>query len=470
MRTIIRAGAAGLAELYRNGTLTPRQVVECYYSRISAYDASLGAYVWLLEADATREAEESTLRWAADRPLSALDGVPIAVKANIAVKGAPWHAGILAYADRIAAEDAACVAALRRRGAIVIGLLAMDEGAMGATGDNPWLGRTRNPYDLGFSPGGSSSGAGVAVAAGLCAAALGTDTMGSVRLPAAFCGCVGYKPSRDLISRDGVVALANSLDHVGVLARSVEDCALVAAAASGRIDSEPSALSPPPNPPPSRGRASDRIPPPRWGRLGGGDLGMLAAFDEQALASESKSAIVALIDRAAVAGANIVPLDFSGYDFSRVRRHCLLAIEVEAMREYPWLATETAGFSEGFVKMLRYGAAQPETKIAQAYEAIRQGAGFIREQLSNVSAMILPMTPGPAHSFGDTPPVSLGDFAAPANIVGGASVAVPIGLSAGGFPLSVQCLGLDDAATLTAARRLAALVAPIPPAPGLGLE
>jgi aspartyl-tRNA(Asn)/glutamyl-tRNA(Gln) amidotransferase subunit A len=437
MRTILAAGIAGLPQLYRTGAFTPTAVVDTYYRRIAARDPALGAYVALLEADARQDAAASSARWAANRPLSALDGAPIAIKANIAVAGAPWHAGIRAFADRIAPQDAACVAALRRQGAIILGLLAMDEGALGGTGDNPWLGRTHNPWRLGFSPGGSSSGAGAAVAAGLCAAALGTDTMGSVRLPAAFCGCVGYKPSRDVISRDGVVPLANSLDHVGVLARSVEDCALVAAGAADGLD-------------------------PDKGKLGAIDLGIIANLDGVPIDPETQSAIATLTDRAAASGARIVPLDFAAYDFSRVRKNCLLAIEVEAMGEYPWLATETAGFSDGFVQMLRYGASQPPAKITQAYDTIAQAAGFIRDRLAGVTAMILPMTPGPAYRFGDVPPASLGDFAAPANITGAAAVAIPIGVSADGLPLSVQCLGVDDATTLAVARWIEALADRIP--------
>ncbi len=444
MRTILDAGVAGLAELYRTGATTPLDVFDCYYNRIAAKYVSLGAYVATLNISAREAAAESAARWAAGSPLSALDGVPIAVKANIAVKGAPWHAGVGAFANRIADNDAACVAALRRQGAIVLGILAMDEAAMGGTGDNPWFGRTHNPWRRGFSPGGSSSGAGAAVAAGLCAAALGTDTMGSVRLPAAFCGCVGYKPSRDLISRDGVVPLANSLDHVGVLARSVEDCALVAA---GAVEFG------------VRGAL-----PLDGGGLGGGDLGVIANIASLSVDQETKSAIAALLERAAAAGARIVPIDFGGYDFTRVRKQCLLAIEVEAMAEYPYLATESAGFSDGFVQMLRYGARQPETKIAGAYDGIANAADFIRERLSTVTAMILPMMPGPAFRFGD-PPGNLGDLAAPANMAGLAAVAIPIGLSTDGLPLSAQCVGLTDEGALATARSLEALAGQFPSPP-----
>jgi aspartyl-tRNA(Asn)/glutamyl-tRNA(Gln) amidotransferase subunit A len=127
--------------------------------------------------------------------LSLFDGVPIAIKANIAVKGLPWHGGIEAYRDRIAERDAVSVQALRLAGAVIVGVLNMHEAALGATNDNLAFGRCHNPYRHGFTPGGSSGGSAVAVAAGLCAAALGTDTLGSVRIPAGYCGVFGCKPT-----------------------------------------------------------------------------------------------------------------------------------------------------------------------------------------------------------------------------------------------------------------------------------
>jgi aspartyl-tRNA(Asn)/glutamyl-tRNA(Gln) amidotransferase subunit A len=161
--------------------------------------------------------------------------VPIAIKANIAVAGLPWTAGIAAYGDRVAAHDAACVAGLRDAGAVVLGLTNMDEGALGARGDNVFLGRCHNPHAPDFSPGGSSGGSAAAVAAGFCAAALGTDTIGSVRIPAACCGVFGHKPRQALIDRQGVVPLSPRFDHVGVLARSAQD----SAAMLGLIPSSP---------------------------------------------------------------------------------------------------------------------------------------------------------------------------------------------------------------------------------------
>ena len=149
-------------------------------------------------------------------------GLCYGVKSNIAVKGLPWTAGIGAYRDRIADADAEVIGRIRRDGGTILGTVNMHEAALGATTDNEAFGRTMNPWRDGYTPGGSSGGSGAAVAAGLCDVALGSDTMGSVRIPAAYCGVQGHKPSTGIVPNEGVVALSHTLDHVGPLARTVE--------------------------------------------------------------------------------------------------------------------------------------------------------------------------------------------------------------------------------------------------------
>ncbi len=152
----------------------------------------------------------------------ALAGVTIGVKANIAVKGMPWSAGMEAFRSRIADRDAETVRLLRDAGAAILGTLNMDEAAYGTEGNNPWFGPVHNPHRPGYSAGGSSSGSGAAVAAGLCDAALGTDTMGSIRIPAAMCGIYGFKPANASVSLDGLELCGPTLDAIGPLARSLD--------------------------------------------------------------------------------------------------------------------------------------------------------------------------------------------------------------------------------------------------------
>ena len=153
----------------------------------------------------------------------ALAGVPVLVKDNVAVAGMPWTAGLAAFAARIAEVDAPCVAGLRAAGAIILGKVALHEGALGATTSAPR--RCDNPLAPGFTPGGSSGGSGAAVAAGFAALAIGTDTMGSVRIPAAYCGVVGFKPTAGLVGRSLVTPLSLTLDTVGMIARTVREAA-----------------------------------------------------------------------------------------------------------------------------------------------------------------------------------------------------------------------------------------------------
>ena len=152
----------------------------------------------------------------------------------------PTTGGIAHYRDNVARDDAFVVRRLRDAGAVILGKLNMHEAALGATGDNPWFGRCENPHRPGYTPGGSSSGSGAAVAAGLAAAALGTDTLGSVRVPASYCGTAGFKPTYGLVSTRGVMPLSWTLDHVGFLAPRVADLGLLfdacaASTASGRM-------------------------------------------------------------------------------------------------------------------------------------------------------------------------------------------------------------------------------------------
>jgi aspartyl-tRNA(Asn)/glutamyl-tRNA(Gln) amidotransferase subunit A len=154
-----------------------------------------------------------------DGPLA---GVTLGIKSNIAVAGLPWTGGMGLYRERLAKRDAEVVAKLRGAGAAILGMLNMHEAALGATTDNAFYGRTINPHREGYTPGGSSGGSGAAVAAGLCDAAIGTDTLGSVRIPAAYCGVYGLKPTNGFVSSEGLASLEPSLDVIGPLARSLD--------------------------------------------------------------------------------------------------------------------------------------------------------------------------------------------------------------------------------------------------------
>lgn len=431
----IAAGIAGLPKIFAAGTVLPSGVLGAYLERIKTFNPGLNAFL-MLDADrAIPDAQASDRRWALGVPISPLDGVPIGVKANIAVAALPWHGGIGAYAARIAREDAQCITILRQAGAIIIGILNMHEAALGATNDNIAFGRCHNPHRHNFTPGGSSGGAAAAVAAGLCAAALGTDTMGSVRIPASFCGIFGHKPAHGAVPKDGIMPLSPTLDDVGILARSARDLSAVL-----------NVISPP----------AARPARPRQIRCGIVDFSrhmMLDPADAEAFDMVKNTAIAA--------GWQIEALTLDHWDTAAMRRLSLLIVEVEALAVHQdILRRHPDGFSPELTGMLNWAARQPHAKIAQGYQDLKTAAGYLRQEFSGFDAILSPTTPFPAFDFATPPPASLPDFTLLANIAGLQAAAFPIGPSQDGLPLSAQIITADDALAIELAGMLAT---PVPP-------
>ncbi|WP_111734089.1 amidase [Roseovarius amoyensis] len=225
-----------LAPALRDGRLHPVDLLDAYLERIATHDPALSSFVHL-NAAARSDAEKAGKEIAAGKWRGPLHGIPIAVKDNYLTQDMPTTAGTAAAGLDLPLRDATAVARLRKAGALMIGKTRMHEYAWGM--ETP---PTRNPRDLSRVPGGSSGGSGAAVAAGLCAAALGSDTGGSIRIPASLCGCVGLKPTFGLIGRGGIVPHSWSLDHAGPLAATVEDAAILTAAMSGPDPDDPAAV------------------------------------------------------------------------------------------------------------------------------------------------------------------------------------------------------------------------------------
>src|SRR5919201_3527447 len=217
--------------------LSSSEVTQAYLVRIERLDPRLRAFITVNAEQALAEARAADDVGAGD--LGPLHGVPVAIKDNIATRGLRTTAGSRVLADWCPDMDAPIVDKLRQAGAVVLGKTNMHEFAYGGTCTNLHYGAVRNPWGTDHVPGGSSGGSGAAVAAGLCAAALGTDTAGSVRLPAAQCGVVGLKPTYGRVSIQDVIPLAWSLDHVGPITRTVDDAALLLRVLSGRVAGDP---------------------------------------------------------------------------------------------------------------------------------------------------------------------------------------------------------------------------------------
>lgn len=342
----------------------------------------------------------------------ALAGMAIAVKDNIDVAGMPAAAGMEPYRGRIARRDAPCVARLRAAGASFTGKTLMDEAAFGALGDNPWFGRCHNPARHGFTPGGSSAGSAAAVAAGLCDAALGTDTLGSVRIPASYCGVVGYLPSRGAIDSTGVMPLMPEFDRVGVLAPTVRQAARVASIMAGR---------------PLVPRSGATI----------GVLRGVAAFVTEPICA-------ALERRRGVD----VPSDI---DWRALRLAGLLLVESEGARVHAALLADPGSrISPALRGALEFGRKATPDRLVRARERVAQSRRWLEEVLRKCDVLILPSTPQTAFAFDAPAPETQADLTVPASVAGLAAISVPAG-ECDGLPFGLQVVGRDDALVLGAA-------------------
>jgi aspartyl-tRNA(Asn)/glutamyl-tRNA(Gln) amidotransferase subunit A len=414
------AQAAALAA----GQASSAALTDAVLAEIGRRNTVLNAYLHVDAAGARRAAAESDARRAAGALRGPLDGITLAVKDNIDVAGLPTTAGMATRRGRIAAQDAFVVQRLRAAGMVLLGKLNMHEAALGATNDNPHYGRCEHPARAGFTPGGSSGGSACAVAAGLCALALGTDTMGSVRIPAAYCGVVGFKPSWGRVSVAGTVACCHALDHLGPIVRSRRDLADVmpvlsaydpACAGARVLPSLPAALR------------------PRF----------VAAADVDAL---GLSPVVVSAYRAALSalrarGDDVVEIEVAGYDFGRARRAGLLMVEADLLVEHAddW-RSQRQNFSPELARLLAWAERQGAAALAAAQRSVAAAHVEAARWFSRGDVMLLPTAPQPAFAFGDAAPANQADLTALANMAGLPALSAPLPVPAGALPVGLQCI------------------------------
>jgi aspartyl-tRNA(Asn)/glutamyl-tRNA(Gln) amidotransferase subunit A len=360
-----------------------------------------------------------------------LAGLTIGVKANIMVNGLPWTSGCEVFRGRIAERNAEVVTLLRSAGAAIIGTTNMEEAALGAKTDNPFFGATQNPLRLGYTPGGSSGGSGAAVAAGLCDAALGTDTMGSIRIPAAYCGVYGFKPAHAAISQDGLEMTEPSLDTIGPLARDLdvlERISRVLSVFGEGIATGPVAVL--------------------------DDLGGVECAPPVMKAYEASKSVLGVTDVIAIP-----------YPPQRVR----FAGFIGASR---FLAAHLAGsdpakISPELAKLLTYGPRRSDTDLAEDRQVMAETKAALHHALETHSAILLPTAPQTAFPHTQAAPANQADFTCLANIAGLPAIAIPAGWSDDGLPVGVQLVGKigHEAGLFALARKLeSALAAYRPPA------
>jgi aspartyl-tRNA(Asn)/glutamyl-tRNA(Gln) amidotransferase subunit A len=442
--TELTVGAA--SERLGRGEVSASGLAEAYLGRIAALDPIFHCYVAVRVEEARAEARAADARRARGERCGPLDGIPIALKDNIDVAGVPTTNGMGPRPDATPARDAEVVRRLRAAGAVILGKLNMHEGALGGSTDNPHHGPTHNPWRLGFTPGGSSGGTGAAVAARLCAAGLGTDTMGSVRLPAAYCGVAGLKPTFGLVSTRGVVPLSPRLDTVGPLARCVTDLGLMLDAMAGFDPDHVESVRAP--------EGSSYAVAAR-GDLAGLRLGLIENLERAEMDPDVRRVFGEAVELLERLGGKLRRLELPGYEPTPARRAGLLLCEAEAAVVHERdMAASPGAFSPAFRQMLEFGRDAPAARLVKAERRIQVAGLLLRRALTEVDLVIAPTAPQPAFAFSATPPVGQADLTAIASFAGCPAVSVPCGLGRAGLPVGLQLIGppFGERALLAAAR------------------
>ncbi len=442
----------------QEGRLTAFALAEQHYGRIGAVDPGVNSYLALSRERALEQAEKIDAAAKAGGPLGPLAGVPLGIKDVLVMRGAPATAGSRILKDYHPPYDATAVAKLEAAGAVLLGKLNCDEFAMGSSNENSAYGPVQNPRAPGHVPGGSSGGSAAAVAAGLCIGSLGTDTGGSIRQPAAFCGVVGVLPTYGRVSRYGLIAFASSLDRVGPLARSVKDAATLLEVLAGPdpMDATSSA-----QPVPSYNVEAAKP-------VSGLKIGVPEEYFGEGLDPELRQAVEKALDDLRAGGCTVEKISLP---------HTRYAVPT-----YYLIATAEASSNLSRFDGVRFGLRSAESNTLAAmfrnsrdegfgaevkrrillgtyalsagyYDAYYRKAQQVRALLAHdflnafakVDAIVCPVTPSPAFKLGektdDPLQMYLEDiYSVAASLAGICGMSVPCGTTAAGLPVGVQVL------------------------------
>ena len=429
------------AAAYRSGETTPLQVAEKVIAAIAASDQTsppMHAFVASQAEDIRRQAAESTQRLQNGTARSILEGVPVAIKDEVDMLPYPTTVGTKFLGKQPAAADSHVAARLRAAGALLVGKTAMHEIGINPTGANVHHGRIANPHDLNYDVGGSSSGSGAAVAAGLVPAAIGADGGGSIRIPASLCGVVGLKPTFGRVSERGAAPLCWSVAHLGPLAASVEDAALVYAVIAGPDPAEPLTLQQPP------------VTLQGWDTpdLSGVRIGVFPEWFRHA-ARELVEANEGMVAEFQKLGAELVEISIPELDAMRIAHAVTILSEMAAcMKNYPehWndfaastrlslvIGQNVSAFDYIQSQRMRTRALEIFAKVYQAVDVI----------LTPATALTAPLVPPQALSAGwsdlgtDT---EMMRFVYPGNLTGLPAITFPVGYDSNGMPVAMQAMG-----------------------------
>jgi aspartyl-tRNA(Asn)/glutamyl-tRNA(Gln) amidotransferase subunit A len=456
-----------VASLIRTRKISPVELLEAALRRIEAFNPELNAFITVVgeqARDAARKAEREILR---KRYRGPLHGIPIALKDNIETKGLRTTAGSKILADFLPDADADVVRALRRAGAVIVGKTNLHEFAYGITTENPHYGPTRNPWDLERVAGGSSGGSAVAVATGMAFAAIGTDTGGSIRIPASLCGIIGLKPTYGRVSCRGVIPLSRSLDHVGPLARSVPDAALLLEVLSDTRH--------PFRSPFLTWTSSTRTS--RRAKLKKITLGRPIEFLFDRVNEEVQSAIEATINLFEKAGARIVEISLpNASKWGEAGTQIALAEARRYHESQGYYPTRAEDYGDDVRKRLEQGATVRAIDYLQAMETREFAAAEFDAAFGRADVIVAPATPIAATRIGESI-VNIGGeeetvrsamvrLSRPANLSGAPALSIPCAWTKNGLPIGLQLIGKrwDEARLLQIADAAAEELSEVVPA------
>jgi aspartyl-tRNA(Asn)/glutamyl-tRNA(Gln) amidotransferase subunit A len=446
-------------EALANKTSTAINIAEACFERIAVRDPEIHAYLALNRNRALEQARKIDAMAANGKALPPLAGVPIGIKDVLVLQGSPATAGSKILEGYRPPYDATAVARLDSAGAVLVGKLNCDEFAMGSSNENSAYGPVRNPRALDRVPGGSSGGSAAAVAAGMAVATLGTDTGGSIRQPASFCGVVGVLPTYGRVSRYGLIAFASSLDRVGPFANTVRDAATVLGVIAGYdpLDATSSTL-----PVPDYTADLDK-------GVAGLRIGVPAEYFAEGLDAEVRIAVEATIEQLRAAGATILPISLPHTRYAVPTYYVLATAEASANLarfdgvRYGYRAKDSDTLAHMYRRSREGGfGAEVKRRIllgtyalsAGYYDAYYKKAQQVRRLLTDdfltafaqVDAIVTPVAPTPAFKLGEKvdDPISmyLADiYTVTASLAGICGLSVPCGESREGLPIGLQILG-----------------------------
>ena len=454
MADLTYASATELARLIASKQVSPVEVVRAHLDRITSLDGSLKSFITVAADAAMAAAREAEAAVAGGRPLGPLHGVPLGLKDLYDTAGIPTTGGSKILAQRVPTADATVVRRLREAGMIVLGKLNMVEFAYGPEGRNPHYGHARNPWDVATHrmAGGSSSGSGVAVAAGLVPVALGSDTGGSIRIPCSLCGLTGIKPTYGRVSRAGVLPLSWSMDHVGPMTRNAADTALVLGAMAGYDAADPT---------------TSVLPVPDYmaaltGDLRGVRVGLLRSFFLDGAATDVRAAVETAARALEKAGAVVDEVALPGV--RHVAAGALAVVATEAMTYHAaWLRTRRGDYDPDVSTRLMAGAFVTGVHYVRGQQARALMRREVDDALARRDVLLAPATPITAPGI-DERQTTLGDgpsdirsalirLTRPFNFSGHPACSLPCGFSGDGLPIGMQLVGrpFDEATVLRVA-------------------